>query len=389
MLSERVLEVKPSATLEITAKAKMMRTKGIDVVGLGAGEPDFDTPEHIKKALIKALKEKFIYYTPSPGIPELREAIAEKLKKENGIDYSPDEIIVTPGAKQALFEAILALVNPKDEVFLPDPCWVSYEPMVQIAGGKAVFIPTYEEDEFALIPEEVEKKITKKTKALIINSPCNPTGAMLTKKDLKAIADICLEHGIYVISDEIYEKITYGEKHVSIASFSEMKNITITVNGFSKAYSMTGFRLGYAAAPKEIIDGMKKVHEHSVSCATSFVQKAGVAALKSSQKEVEFMVGEFKKRRDELIKMLREIPDVTCFEPKGAFYAFPNFSAYEKDSFKLANYLLEEAKIAVIPGRAFGTCGEGFLRISYATSLERIIEGIGRIKKVLKKWKNG
>jgi len=378
------MEVKPSATLEITTKAKMMRAKGIDVVGLGAGEPDFDTPKHIKEALVKALEEKFIYYTPALGIPELREAVVEKLKKENGIDYSIDEIIVTSGAKQALFEAVLALINPGDEVLLPDPCWVSYEPMVQIAGGKAVFIPTYEEHEFALIPEEIEKKITKKTKVLIINSPCNPTGAMLTGKDLKAIADICLEHEIFVISDEIYEKITYGEKHISIASFPDMKKLSITVNGFSKAYSMTGFRLGYAAAPKEIINGMKKIHEHSVSCATSFVQKAGVAALKDSQEEVEFMVAEFKKRRDELIKMLREIPNITCFEPKGAFYAFPNFSAYEKDSFKLTNYLLEKAKVAVIPGRAFGACGEGFLRISYATSLERIVEGIERIRKVIK-----
>ncbi len=387
MFSTRVREVAPSATLEITAKAKEMRARGIDVISLAAGEPDFDTPIHIKKAIVKALEDKFIYYTPTLGILELRKAISEKLKRENGVEYSEKEIIVTPGAKQALFEAILALINPGDEVLLPDPCWVSYDPMVKLAGGKVIYIPTKEEEEFKLLPERIEEKITDRTKLIIINSPCNPTGTVLNKKDLKNIADICLENEIFVISDEIYEKIIFGEKHISIASLPEMKKITITVNGFSKAYSMTGFRLGYAAAPEEIINAMKKIQEHSVSCATSFVQKSGVIALREKQKEVEMMVREFRKRRDKLMDLLLEIPEVSCVTPKGTFYAFPNFSFYSNNSIKFAKYLLEKAKVATIPGVAFGKCGEGFLRISFATSLDKIVEGIERIERTLRGWK--
>lgn len=387
MFSTRVREVAPSATLEITAKAKEMKARGIDVISLAAGEPDFDTPIHIKKAIVKALEDKFIYYTPTLGILELRKAISEKLKRENGVEYSEKEIIVTPGAKQALFEAILALINPGDEVLLPDPCWVSYEPMVKLAGGKVIYIPTKEEEEFKLLPEKIEEKITDRTKLIIINSPCNPTGTVLNKRDLKNIADICLENEIFVISDEIYEKIIFGEKHISIASLPEMKKITITVNGFSKAYSMTGFRLGYAAAPEEIINAMKKIQEHSVSCATSFVQKSGVIALREKQKEVEMMVREFKKRRDKLMDLLLEIPEVSCVKPRGTFYAFPNFSFYSNNSIKFAKYLLEKAKVATIPGVAFGKCGEGFLRISFATSLDKIVEGIERIERTLRGWK--
>ncbi|RLF56632.1 MAG: pyridoxal phosphate-dependent aminotransferase, partial [Thermoplasmata archaeon] len=244
-----------------------------------------------------------------------------------------------------------------------------------------------EEEEFKLLPERIEEKITDRTKLIIINSPCNPTGTVLNKRDLKNIADICLENEIFVISDEIYEKIIFGEKHISIASLPEMKKITITVNGFSKAYSMTGFRLGYAAAPEEIINAMKKIQEHSVSCATSFVQKSGVIALREKQKEVEMMVREFRKRRDKLMDLLLEIPEVSCVTPKGTFYAFPNFSFYSNNSIKFAKYLLEKAKVATIPGVAFGKCGEGFLRISFATSLDKIVEGIERIERTLRGWK--
>lgn len=386
MASSRVQKIAPSATLQITAKAKAMKAQGIDVIGLGAGEPDFDTPQHIKDALYKAVKEGFVYYTPTQGIPELRKAIAEKLERDNKISYAPDkEIIVTPGAKQALYEAVLAIANPGDEILIPEPCWVSYEPMVQFAEGKAVFIPTYERDGFRLSSEAVEKKITEKTRAMILNSPNNPTGAVLDGDALKAVAELCVEHELIAISDEIYEKIIYEAKHVSIASFPGMRERTITVNGFSKTYSMTGWRLGYAAAPQEIIEAMNRIQEHSVSCPTSFVQKAGIAALQGSQECVAAMVKEFKKRRDAIVKKLNEIPNVTCVKPRGAFYAFANFSVYEKDSFKLANFLLKKVGVAVIPGAAFGKIGEGFLRLSYATSMGNINKGMERMEGALRR----
>lgn len=386
MLSDRVKKVKPSATLEITAKAKALREKGRDIITFGAGEPDFDTPEHIKNALIKALEEKFIYYTPAPGIPELRKAISEKLKRDNGIDCIADEVIVTPGAKQAIYEAVQAVTNPGDEVLIPDPWWVSYVPMVQLAEGEPVFVETYEENGFQLKPEAIEKKITNGTRAIIINSPNNPTGSVLLKEDLKGIADICIDKELLVISDEVYEPMTYDCEHISIASFSGMQERTITVNGFSKAYSMTGWRLGYAAGPLDVIKAMTRIQAHSISNATSFVQKAGVAALNGPQDCVKEMVGEFKKRRDTIVTMLNGIEDVSCVEPKGAFYAFANCKSYEPDSFKLADYLLDNG-VAVIPGGAFGKQGEGFLRLSYATSMENIKEGVSRIEKALARLK--
>jgi aspartate aminotransferase len=390
MIAKRVRGVAPSATLGITAKAKALKAKGVDIVGLGAGEPDFDTPEHIKEALYKAVKEGFIYYTPSRGIIELRRAIAEKLKRDNALSYDPEkEIIVTPGAKQALYEAILAVTNPGDEILIPSPYWVSYEPMVQLAEGKPIYVPTYEENGFRVTPEAVAERITPKTRGIIINSPNNPTGAVFRKKELREIAELCAAYDLVAISDEIYEKIIYGEKHVSIAALPAMKERTITVNGFSKAYSMTGWRLGYAAAPEELIAAMERVQEHSVSCAASFVQKAGVAALRGSQSCVEEMVKEFRKRRDVLVKRLNEIEGVSCALPQGAFYAFANFSAYERDSFKLAEKLLEKAGVALIPGAAFGELGEGYLRLSYATSMENLIKGVDRIKKALREMQHG
>lgn len=386
MLSNRVKEVKPSATLEITAKAKALRMEGKDVVGLGAGEPDYDTPAHIKDALVDALEGGFIYYTPAAGIPELRESIANKLKNDNGVDYAPEETIVTPGAKQAIYEAVQAITNPGDEILIPDPWWVSYVPMVQLAEGVPVFVDTYEENEFQLKGEAIEEKITGKSRAIILNSPNNPTGSVISKDELKNIADICIEKNLLVISDEIYEPMTYGCKHISIGSFNGMKERTITVNGFSKAYSMTGWRLGYAAGPLEIIKAMTRIQAHSVSNTTSFVQKAGVVALNGPQDYVKEMVAEFRKRRDVTIEILNAIEGITCIEPKGAFYAFANCKNYESDSFKLANYLLENG-VAVIPGGAFGAQGEGFLRLSYATSMENIKEGIKRIEGALARLK--
>lgn len=384
MISERVMKVKPSATLEITAKANAMRGSGVDILSFGAGEPDFDTPKHIKDALYKAVEDGFIYYTATPGIPELREAISEKLRRDNAVDCSANEVIVTPGAKQAIYEAIQVITNAGDEILIPDPWWVSYVPMVHLAEGRAVFVPTYEADGFRLRPENIEEKITKRTRAIILNSPNNPTGSVLLKEDLKAVADICSDSGLLVISDEVYEPMTYDCTHHSIGSLGAMHERTITVNGFSKAYSMTGWRLGYAAGPIDIIKAMTRIQAHSVSNATSFVQKAGVAALNSSQDCVKEMVSEFKKRRDVMVKMLNDIEGLTCVMPMGAFYAFVNCRSYEQDSFKLADYLLENG-VAVIPGGAFGEQGEGFLRLSYATSMDNIRDGIRRIEEALVK----
>lgn len=385
-LSDNISRVKPSATLEVTAKAKKLKAQGKDIIGFGAGEPDFDTPQHIKQALYDAVEEGFIYYTPTPGIPELREAIAGKLKRDNNVIRDPQgEIIATPGAKQALYEAIMAVTNPGDEILIPDPWWVSYVPMVQMANGKEVFVPTTKQENFELKSEALLEKVTKKSKALILNSPSNPTGAVIEKKTLRAISDICQDHNIIVISDEIYEPIIYGKEHVSIGSFDGMADRAVTINGFSKSYSMTGWRLGYAAGPAEIIKLMTRIQAHSVSNATSFVQKAGVVALNSSQECVETMRQEFEKRKGLIVKMLREIEGVTCTEPNGAFYAFPDFSNLEKDDFKLTDYLLEEAGVAVIPGSAFGEQGKGFIRLSYAISTENIIEGIKRIKDAMER----
>ena len=383
-ISQRTKEIQPSATLAVSAKANKLKAMGIDVIGFGAGEPDFDTPEHIKKAAEDALTEGFIRYTAVPGIEELREAISKKFKNENDICYDTDEIIVTPGAKHALYEAILATINPGDEVLIPDPYWVSYVPMVLMAEGKPVFISTKEEDRFRVIPDVIKEEITPKTRAIIINSPNNPTGAVLSKKDLEKIAEICIENDLFIISDEIYEKIIYDEKHHSIGSLGGMKDLTITVNGFSKTYAMTGWRLGYAAAPGEVIKAMIKLQAHSVSCATSFVQKAGVIALEGTQDCAMEMVREFKKRRDVLVEKVNEIEGLSCVEPEGAFYAFINVSDYERDSIKFANYLLDEARVAVVPGIAFGNEGEGFIRLSYATSIQNITEGLDRIKRALK-----
>jgi len=386
MLANRIKSVSGSATLDITARAKEMKKKGIDVISLAAGEPDFPTPEHIKEALYKAVEENFTYYTPSAGIPELREALAKKLNEENKIPCNTSDVIVTPGAKQAIFEAVLSVVERNQEVIIPEPCWVSYEPIVKMAEAKPVFIETKAEDGFRIDTDLLKKKATSKTKLLIINSPSNPTGAVLTRKNLEEIADAAIDKNFPVLSDEIYEKIIYEEEHVSMASLNGMKDKIITVNGFSKAYSMTGWRVGYACASKEIISAMTNMQSHSASNTTSFVQKAAVAAVTGSQDCVRDMVSEFKKRRDALVKLLNEIENIACTKPEGAFYAFPDFSHYEKDSVKLANHLLENAKVATIPGAAFGKSCAGNIRLSYAASMKNIEEGVQRIKKALKEY---
>lgn len=392
MIAERARKVKPSPTLAVDSKAKELKSKGFDVVNFGVGEPDFDTPEHIKEAAIKAIKDGFTKYTPVGGIDELKEAIIEKLEIENGLKYSKENILVSCGAKHSLYNIAQALFGPGDEVIIPAPYWVSYPDQVLINDAKPVIVETYEEDNFMLRPEILESKITDKTKALILNYPSNPTGFIYSKEVLERIAEIVLKHNIYVISDEIYEKLIYdGQKHISIASLDdEIKEKTIVVNGLSKAYAMTGWRIGYAAGPVEIIKTMTNIQSQSTSNPTSIAQKAAVAALRGPQDCVEKMRREFEKRRNYLVEALNKINGISCKMPNGAFYVFPNIKSIlgkNTDNFKinssmdLSIYLLEKALVALVPGSAFGA--EGYIRISYATSMENLSKGVERIAKAL------
>ncbi len=386
--SERILRVQPSQTLVITAKAAELRRKGIDVIGFGAGEPDFDTPDFVKEAAIKALHEGKTKYTPAAGIPELREGIAKRLKEKNRIDYSPSEVVVTPGAKMALYEVFAILLNPGDEVIVPAPYWVSYTEQIKLCDGIPVVVEMTEENGFVLTAETVEKAITEKTKALVLNTPSNPTGAVIPKSELEKIAEVCLKNNIMIISDECYEEFCYDEEHVSIASLSkEIRDITFTINAFSKAYSMTGWRIGWVAAPEEYIKKINIIQSQTISNPTSFAQYGALAALEDKGKFPAMMKEEFKKRRDFVVSEFESIEGITVPKPKGAFYVFPNISAYIKGDIKndidFTTFLLEEAKVAVVPGSAFGK--EGYIRLSYATSMENLKEGMKRIKEALKK----
>jgi aspartate aminotransferase len=393
-LTKRVQDIKPSPTLEITAKAVAMKAQGIDVIGFGAGEPDFDTPENIKEAAIKALKEGFTKYTPADGIVELKDAIIEKFKRDSGLDYKRTEIIVTCGGKHSLYNIAQALFQKGDEVIIPSPYWVTFPAQVILAEATPIIIDTNEETEFKITRGHLEKNCSDKTKAIVINNPCNPTGAAYSKKELKELADFAVSKGIFIISDEIYEKIVYdGHQHTCIASLGEdIKQLTIVSNGLSKTYSMTGWRLGYSAAREDITKAMVKIQSHSTSNPTSFAQKAGVEALNGPQEAVERMVEEFKKRRDYIIKRLNSMKGISCFNPPGAFYVFPNVSkTYGKKTKKMtinnssdfATYLLDEAKVAFVPGIAFGA--DDYVRISYAISMEDIEKGMDRMEKALGK----
>jgi len=392
MLSERAGAIKPSATLAIDTKAKALKAQGVDIVGFGAGEPDFDTPENIKQAAIDAINKGFTKYMPVDGLPELKDAVIEKFKRDNGLEYARDEIIVSVGAKHALFNIALALINPGDEVIIPTPYWVSYPEMFGIAGAKPVFIKTEEKNNFALMPGAVEKAITKKTKVLLINSPGNQSGAVYPEKILREIAEVVKKHDIFVVTDNIYEKLIYdGEKFFTIAQAEDMKSRTLVVHGVSKTYAMTGWRIGFTAGPKDIIKGMKNIQSQSTSNPTSISMKASVEALNGSQDSVRGMVAEFDKRRKFIVDGLNKISGIKCIVPKGAFYAFPNISAIYgrkfngkviKDSFDFAGLLLERVKVAVVPGTPFGA--EENIRLSYATSLETIKKGLERIEQLIK-----
>ena len=393
-ISKKVSLISPSVTLAITAKAKQMKADGIDVVGFGAGEPDFDTPEHIKEAAKKAMDEGFTKYTPASGTKELKEAICRKFKNDNNLDYSPDEVIVSCGAKHSIFNAILAICNEGDEVILPSPYWVSYPEMIKVAGAKQVIIKTTQENNFKITPQQLQEAITPKTKVLILNSPSNPTGMVYSKEELVAISEILVEKDVFCISDEIYEKIIYdGQEHISIASLGQdIKKLTIVVNGVSKSYSMTGWRIGYAVGPKEIIKAMSNLQSHSTSNPTSISQKAALAALEGSQEPLHNMVVEFIKRRDYIVEGLNSIEGVSCLKPQGAFYVFPDVSKIIgktlkeqiiKNSVLLTEILLEKANVAAVPGSAFGA--DDNLRLSYATSMENIVKGLDRLEALIAK----
>ena len=365
-----------------------LASKMPEVINLGIGEPDFDTPEHIKKAAVEALEEGYTHYTSNAGLPELREAIAKKLKKDNGIEASVEEIIVTVGGEQALANAIFTLIKPGDEVLIPSPAFVSYRPLIQMAGGAPVEVPVREENDFCPVVEDLKKYVTGRTKAIIINTPCNPTGAVYPRKVLEEVADFAVEHDLTVISDEAYEKIVFEGNHVSIASLNGMKDRVVSVFTFSKTYAMTGWRLGYAVARKDIIDRMVKLNMYLVACPVAFAQKAALAALEGPQDCVERMVSEYRRRIDLVFRRLSEMPDVSVIKPKGTFYIFPNISRYGKSE-EVAEQLLYSAKVAVVPGSAFGKYGEGYLRISCATSYEKLAEAMDRIEEWMKSYGSG
>jgi len=371
---------------EVLAKAKALEKQGKNIIHLEIGEPDFDTPQNIKEAAVKALYSGYTHYVPAAGIPELREAIAEYVSKTRSIPVDPEEVVVTPGAKPIMFFAILACVNPGEEVLYPNPGFPIYESMINFVGAKPVPIPLKEEDDFSIDHEYVKEKISKKTKMIILNSPENPTGGVLTKEDLKVIAD-CIAHrnDVIVLSDEVYSRIIYEGTHESIASLPGMKEKTIILDGFSKTYAMTGWRLGYGVMRKNLAEKITQLMINSNSCTCAFVQVAGIEALKGPQDFVDRMVAEFRKRREIIVEGLNRIKGITCKKPKGSFYVFPNITGTGMRSSELSGYLLNEAGVAVLSGTAFGEYGEGYLRMSFANSAENIKEALKRIETALEK----
>ncbi|HRK21178.1 MAG TPA: pyridoxal phosphate-dependent aminotransferase [Fimbriimonadaceae bacterium] len=386
-LAARAAALSPSPTLSISARANAMKAEGIDVVSFGAGEPDFSTPEPICDAAIAALKSGFTKYTPTGGSPDLKQAAAEKLWRENALKVDPSQIVVSCGAKHSIYNAMMVLVDPGDEVILPSPYWMTYAEQVRLAGGIPVPVPSHAEDGFVPDPDAIKAAVSPRTRAIMLNTPCNPTGAVFPRSLLKEIAALALRHGFWIISDEIYEKLIYdGEKHVSPASLGEdVAAQTVTVQGCSKSYAMTGWRIGFAAAPKPVAQAMTNLQDQVTSNPTSFAQKGAIAALNMPPAEIEAMRVEFEARRDLIVAKLREIPSVTVANPKGAFYVMPDFRAYLggkiKDDPALASFLLENVHVAAVPGSVFG--GDGHLRLSYATSRENIERGVARIAEAL------
>jgi aspartate aminotransferase len=384
IISQRAASLSPSLTLAIDSKAKQMKAEGQDVVGFGAGEPDFDTPQHIKDAAAKALADGFTKYTPASGIPELRQAIADKHKRENGLAYKPSQIIVSCGGKHSCYNVVIATCEHGDEVIIPAPYWLSYPEMVKLAGAKPVIVETTDKTEFKITPAQLRAAITPASRLFILNSPSNPTGTVYTPEEIKALGDICIEKGVLIMSDEIYEHLLYdGAKHKSMASFSPAhQDHTIVVHGFAKAWSMTGWRLGWCAAPEPIARAIDAIQSHSTSNPTSFAQKGGVAAMNGPQDHLQKWMAEFAKRRGYAFKKLNSIPGISCVNAKGAFYLFPNIAKTGLKSTEFCAKLLEQEKVAAVPGIAFGA--DNYLRISYATSMANIEKGLDRIEHFVK-----
>jgi len=380
-ISQRAAALTPSLTLAIDAKAKQMKADGIDVVGFGAGEPDFDTPTHIKDAAAKALAAGFTKYTPAAGIPELRQAIASKHKRENGLTYKPSQIIVSCGGKHACYNVIMVLCQEGDEVIIPAPYWLSYPEMVKLAGAKPVVIGTTDKTEFKVTPAQLRAAITPRTRLFILNSPSNPTGTVYAPDEIKALGDVCVEKGVLIMSDEIYEHLLYdGAVHKSVASFSPAHyEHTIIVHGFAKAWSMTGWRLGWCAAPEPIAKAIDAIQSHSTSNPTSFAQKGAVVALTGPQDHLTGWLGEFDQRRRYAHQKLNSLPGITCCNAKGAFYLFPNVAKTGLKSTEFCAKLLEQERVAAVPGIAFGA--DDYIRLSYATSLANIEKGLDRLEK--------
>ncbi len=386
--AERMRQVPFSGIRRMFEKAKALEREGKDVIMMETGRPDFDTPAHIKLAAMKALELGHVHYTSNFGIPELRSAIADKLRTENGLNYDYEtEIIVTAGASEAVLDAFLAFLNPGDEVLFPEPSWLNYAAAARLTGAVPVPMPMREKANFQLDPQEIEKLITPKTKAMVLVSPHNPTGTVQRGEVVKALAEIAVRHNLLVISDEIYERIIFGTaRHVSIASFPGLKERTIVINGFSKAYSMTGWRLGYLAATPQLIQAMNRVHQYNTACANSFAQEGAVAALRGPQDCVRDMVAEFSRRRDLVIGELQSMKGITCPTPEGAFYAFINVSGLNLTSEEFCEKLIEETYVSSVPGPVFGEAGRGFARFSYATSYEKLQEAMRRIRKFTEKY---
>jgi aspartate/methionine/tyrosine aminotransferase len=386
IFADRMKTLGTETAFEVLAKARALEKQGKEIVHLEIGEPDFDTPKNIKDAAIKALSSGYTHYTPSAGMPELRQAVAGYISKNRKLDVKPEEVVVTPGAKPIMFFSILALVNPGDEVLYPNPGFPIYESMINFVGAKPVPIQLKEQNEFGLDPEYVKKIITKKTKMIILNSPENPTGGVVTREQLKVVADsISGRNDVFVLSDEIYSRIVYEGKHESITQFTGMKDKTILLDGFSKTYAMTGWRLGYGVMRKDIAEKVAQLMTNSNSCTCAFTQLAGVEALTGPQTEPERMDEEFRKRREVIVPGLNNIEGITCKKPHGAFYVFPNITGTGMDSRTLQDHLLNNAGVAVLAGTSFGKYGEGYLRLSFANSVENIKKALDRIAKAVRK----
>ena len=384
-LAQRMSRLGTETAFEVLARAKALEAQGREIIHLEIGEPDFDTPAHIKTAAVRALEEGYTHYTPAAGIPALRQAIADYIRRTRGIPVGPENVVVVPGGKPIMFFAILALVEEGDEVIYPNPGFPIYESMIRFVGARPVPLRLRMENEFRVDVEELAALITPRTRMLILNSPANPTGGVLTREDLAAIAELCLRHNLVVLSDEIYSRILYEGEHISIASFPGMLERTIILDGFSKTYAMTGWRLGYGVMPEPLAEAVTRLMINSNSCTAAFTQMAGIAALTDPQDDVDRMVAAFRERREVIVEGLNRIPGFRCLKPKGAFYAFPNIEGTGMSSRQLAEYLLEEAGVAVLSGTAFGEYGEGFLRLSFANSVENIRKALERIETALRR----